>query len=98
MVRHRTTAFVCVCLAVASAARNEGPKPATLGSAAPAPERADPLVRALADTDLDGFFPRNPDRVTLLRGPGRHHDALPDNGSEALRGWQAKEEAAWAAT
>src|SRR5258708_33578600 len=93
MLRHRTTAFVCVCLAIVSAACNNGPKPPAPGSSpAPAAERADARVRALADAYLDGFFDRNPDQVTLFGVPGRHHDALPDNGFDALRSWQAKED------
>jgi uncharacterized protein (DUF885 family) len=93
MLRPRTTAFVCVCLAVVSAACGEGGKgPAPASRPAPAPERADARVRALADAYLDGFFERNPDQVTLFGVPGRHHDALPDNGFDALRAWQAKED------
>ena len=93
MLRHRTTAFVCVCLAVVSAACNNGPKPPAQGSGpAQAPGRADVPVRALADAYLDGFFERNPDQVTLFGVPGRHHDALPDNGFDALRAWQSKED------
>jgi uncharacterized protein (DUF885 family) len=89
MLRHRATAFVCVCLVAASAACNRGehaPAPA------PAPERADSRVRALADAYLEGYFQRNPDQVTLFGVPGRHHDALPDNSLEALKTWQAKED------
>jgi uncharacterized protein (DUF885 family) len=92
MLRHRTTAFVCVCLAVVSAACNNAPKPAPGSGPAPTPERADARVRALADAYLDGFFVRNPDQVTLFGVPGRHHDALPDNGFDALRAWQSKED------
>jgi uncharacterized protein (DUF885 family) len=93
MLRHRTTAFVCVCLAVVSAACNNGPTPPAAGSGpVPAPEPADARVRALADAYLDGFFQRNPDQVTLFGVPGRHHDALPDNGLDALGSWQAKED------
>jgi uncharacterized protein (DUF885 family) len=93
MLRPRTTAFVCVCLAVVSAACGQGAKgPAPASTPTPAPERADARVRALADAYLDGFFERNPDQVTLFGVPGRHHDALPDNGFDALRAWQAKED------
>ena len=92
MLRHRTTAFVCVCLIGATAACNRGGKsPAPVPVAAP--ERPDARVRELADAYLEGFFQRNPDQVTLYGVPGRHHDALPDNGFEALRAWQAKEDA-----
>jgi uncharacterized protein (DUF885 family) len=31
--------------------------------------------------------------VTLYGVPGRHHDALPDNSFDALRAWQAREDA-----
>jgi uncharacterized protein (DUF885 family) len=89
MLRHRTTAFVCVCLAAASVGCDSGAKPP---AAAPAPERVDTKVRALADAYLDGYFQRNPDQVTLFGVPGRHHDALPDNSLEALKAWQAKED------
>ena len=89
MLRHRTTAFVCVCLVAASAGCDRGAK---TPPPAPAPERADARVRALADAYLDGYFQRNPDQVTLYGVPGRHHDALPDNSLDALKAWQAKED------
>ena len=91
LLGHRTTAFVCVCLISATAACNRGAKsPAPVPVSAP--ERPDARVRELADAYLEGFFQRNPDQVTLYGVPGRHHDALPDNGFEALRAWQAKED------
>jgi uncharacterized protein (DUF885 family) len=88
MLRHRTTAFVCVCLIAAPACDRgaKGPAPA------PVAERADARVRALADAFLDGYFQRNPDQVTLYGVPGRHHDALPDNSLDALGAWHAKED------
>src|SRR3954468_12554256 len=88
MLRHRTTAFVCVCLVVAVAGCKQAPQPAT---AAPQAERADARVRALADAYLDAYFERNPDQVTLYGVPGRRHDALPDNAPDALETWQAQE-------
>jgi uncharacterized protein (DUF885 family) len=89
MLRHRTTAFVYVCLvAVSAGCKGEVKRPAP----APAPERADSRVRALADAYLEGYFQRNPDQVTLYGVPGRHHDALPDNSLDSLRAWQAKED------
>ncbi|MCU1382005.1 MAG: uncharacterized protein JWL71_702 [Acidobacteria bacterium] len=92
MLRHGTTAFVCVCLVAAAAGCDRGAKtPAPARTAAP--ERADARVRALADAYLEGFFERNPDQVTLYGVPGRHHDALPDNSLDALKAWQAKEDA-----
>src|SRR3954468_7821461 len=91
MLRHRTTAFVCVCLVLAAAGCSRGqqsPAPAQTQ----APERSDARVRALADTFLEGYFQRNPDQVTLFGVPGRRHDALPDNSLDALKTWQAKED------
>jgi len=90
MLRHRLTPFVCACLLAATAACEraaKSPAPAT------APERADARVRELADAYLEGFFERNPDQVTLYGVPGRHHDALPDNALDALKAWQAREDA-----
>jgi len=90
MLRHRTTAFVCVCLAAAAAGCNQA---APASKAAPQAEAGDARVRTLADAYLDGYFERNPDQVTLYGVPGRRHDALPDNGLDALKAWQAKEDA-----
>src|SRR5712671_2167455 len=89
MLRHRATAFVCVCL-VAAAGCDRGAK--TPPPAAAPAERTDARVRALADAYLDGYFQRNPDQVTLFGVPGRHHDELPDNSLDALKAWQAKED------
>jgi uncharacterized protein (DUF885 family) len=92
MLRHRTTAFVCGCLIAASAACDRGTKgPAP--AAATTAEQPDTRVRALADAYLEGYFQRNPDQVTLYGVPGRRHDALSDNSLDALRAWQAKEDA-----
>jgi len=90
MLRHRTNAFVCSCLLAATAACGRAEK---APAAAPAPERADGRVRELADAYLEGFFERNPDQITLYGVPGRHHDGLPDNSLDALKAWQAKEDA-----
>ena len=86
MLRHRTTAFVFVCLVAVSAGCDRGAKPP---APAPAPERVDTRIRALADAYLEGYFQRNPDQVTLFGVAGRHHDALPDNSLDALKAWQA---------
>ncbi len=92
MLRHRTTAFVCGCLIAASTACDRGTKgPAP--AAATAAEQPDTRVLALADAYLEGYFQRNPDQVTLYGVPGRRHDALPDNSLDALRAWQAREDA-----
>ena len=60
---------------------------------APEVEPSDGRVRALADAYLAGFFERNPDQLTAYGVPGSHHDKFPDNSLEALRAWQAKEDA-----
>src|SRR3954451_9085442 len=91
MLRHRTTGFVCVCLALTAAGCSRGQQ-APAPAQTQAPERADAKVRALADAYLEGYFQRNPDQVTLYGIPGRHHDELPDNSLDALKGWQAKED------
>ena len=90
MLRHRTCAFVCVCLVALTTGcnRSKTPPPPPV----PAPEGADARVRELADAYLDGYFQRNPDQVTLFGVPGRRHDALPDNSMDALKAWQAKED------
>jgi uncharacterized protein (DUF885 family) len=94
MLRHRTTAFVCGCLIAVLTACDRGAKsPGPAPAPAPPADRADARVRALADAYLEGYFQRNPDQVTLYGVPGRRHDALPDNSLDALRTWQAKEDA-----
>ena len=92
MLRHRTTAFVCACLAAAlgspaaSRARRRRRRRAS-GRAGRRPRPArwpTPISTA--------YFERNPDQVTLFGVPGRRHDALPDNSLEALKAWQARED------
>jgi uncharacterized protein (DUF885 family) len=69
------------------------------GGSAPEPRSAPPPaqnagpVRSLADAYLAGYFDRNPDAVTVFGVPGRHHDKLPDNRLDALKAWQAREDA-----
>ncbi len=86
MVRARTLSLAAAALL--TFACSAGPPPAP----PPAPP-ADERVRALADAYLDGFFARNPDQITLYRVPGRRHDKLPDNSLNAVRAWQAREDA-----
>jgi uncharacterized protein (DUF885 family) len=54
---------------------------------------ADANVLQLADVYLNGYFARYPEAVTVYGVPGRHHDALFDNSLDALKAWQAKEDA-----
>jgi uncharacterized protein (DUF885 family) len=81
--------FVGVCL-MASVACGRRPEQ---NAAAPAGQPVAAQVRALADAYLDGYFDRNPDAVTVYGVPGRHHDKLPDNSLDALKAWQAREDA-----
>ena len=63
------------------------------GQNTPKTEPAATRAKALADGYLDGFLARNPDQVTLFGVPGRRHDKLPDNSMDAVRAWQARENA-----
>jgi uncharacterized protein (DUF885 family) len=90
MLGHRGAYFVGVCLLPAALVAcgdrqprtDDSPRVQTTGRA-----------RALADAYLAGFFDRNPDVVTVYGVPGRHHDRLPNNSSDALKVWQAREDA-----
>jgi len=68
----------------------------------PAPERppagspgesADASVKALADEFVNAYFDRSPESATLFGVPGRHHDKLTDNSLDALKAWEAREDA-----
>lgn len=83
----RTFCFVGAAFLVAAC----GTAPQPGGSRTAAQSSAE--VRALADAYLDGYFERNPDAVTLFGVPGRPQDKLPDNSLDALKSWQAKEDA-----
>src|SRR3954447_5397634 len=81
--------FVGACLLASTACGRSGAPPPRAETRAAAGSQ----VRQLADAFLAGYFDRNPDAVTLYGVPGRHHDRLPDNSLEALKTWQAKEDA-----
>src|SRR5688572_4358380 len=83
MLRHRITAFVCLCLLAAACGR----------PAAPVQAGSDGRVRTLADAYLAGYFERFPEQATLYGVPGRAHDALTDNSAAALKAWEAREDA-----
>jgi uncharacterized protein (DUF885 family) len=59
----------------------------------PAAQPSDAHVRALADTYLAAFFDRFPEQITLYGLPNRRQDKLIDNSPEALKAWQAREDA-----
>src|SRR6266850_850152 len=90
MVWPITRSFACTCLCLLVTACNRGVEPA---APKPQPDAADARVRALADAYLQGYFDRNPEARTLYGVPGAHHDQLSDNSLEALKAWQAKEDA-----
>jgi uncharacterized protein (DUF885 family) len=66
--------------------------------APPAPPSTDSRVRALADDYLNAFFDRSPEWVTVYGVPGGHHHRLTDNSLDALKAWQAREDAFLAQT
>src|SRR5262245_44254694 len=89
MLRHRAAYFVGTCLLVAAACgRSSEPAPGRPPHVATAGQTG-----ALAAAYLNGYFDRNPDAVPLFGGPGRQHNRLPDISLEALKAWQAKEDA-----
>jgi uncharacterized protein (DUF885 family) len=90
MLGHRAGYFVGMCLAAFAACGRGAPADRRADSA---PPPASAQIRALADAFLDGYFDRNPDAVTLYGVPGRRQERLPDNSLDALRAWQAKEDA-----
>jgi uncharacterized protein (DUF885 family) len=50
-------------------------------------------VRSLADSFLSAYFDRYPEEVTSYGVPGRRHDRLTDNSLDALKAWDAREDA-----
>ena len=90
--RIRWTALVIAL----SACAPHTPPAATVGArtVAPAPpENVAERVRALADEYVEEHFLRYPDAATTAGWPEAEHGRLPDNSLEALRGWQAREDA-----
>src|SRR4051812_24696116 len=86
MLGPRTAGLVCACLTAVACGRAANP-PAAIK------ESSDAGVRALADTYLAAYFERFPEVVTSYGVPGRRHDALSDNSLDALKAWQAREDA-----
>ena len=58
-----------------------------------APPPADPAAKALADGYIAAYFDRFPEQATEFGVPGRHHDKLTDNSLDALKAWEAREDA-----
>lgn len=76
---------IALCAGMIACQTPEGP-----GSTA---SSTDDRAKALADVYLEGHFDRNPDQATYFGVQGRRHDRLPDISLDALRTWQAKEDA-----
>src|SRR5437762_12595312 len=62
-----------------------------------APPPADDAAKSLADTYLSAYFDRNPEEATVFGVPGHRHDRLTDNSLDALKAWEAREDA-WLVT
>ena len=89
MLRRRAAVgLVAVFIGAIAACRGAGEQ-----AARPSREPADAKVKRLADSYLAAYFDRNPDQATYFGVPGRRHDRLPDNSSESLKEWEAKEDA-----
>jgi uncharacterized protein (DUF885 family) len=58
-----------------------------------APLPADAHLRALADTYLAAWFDRFPEQITQFGVPGHPQNKLTDNSLEALKSWEAREDA-----
>src|SRR5262249_53597370 len=87
--RIRRTLTILVCCAGVCACRAEQER----APAATAAESADARVKALADEFVSAYFDRSPESATLFGVPGRHHDKLTDNSLDALKAWEAREDA-----
>src|SRR5204863_5861005 len=85
MLRRSVIAAI-VCAAVAAGCSRGTPAPA-------ATPQADEAVKSLADAYLAGYFDRHPEERTVFGVPGSHHDRLTDNSLDALKAWQAREDA-----
>jgi uncharacterized protein (DUF885 family) len=59
----------------------------------PAAPPSDAHVKALADTYLAAYLDRFPENITLFGIPNHRQDKLTDNSLDALKAWQAREDA-----
>ncbi|MBV9886687.1 MAG: DUF885 domain-containing protein [Acidobacteria bacterium] len=73
-------------LAVVTVACNQTPQQ-------PAAPPSDAHVKALADTYLAAYLDRNPEQITLFGIPNQRQDKLTDNSADAIKAWQAREDA-----
>jgi uncharacterized protein (DUF885 family) len=78
--------WLAAVLALATVACNQQPQQ-------PAAQPSDAHVKALADTYLAAYLERNPDLITQYGIPGHRQDKLIDNSLDALKAWEAREDA-----
>ncbi|HEX7137665.1 MAG TPA: hypothetical protein VF219_07460, partial [Vicinamibacterales bacterium] len=76
----------CVVLCACQTAPEHAP-------AGGAGESADVAVKTLADGFVSAYFDRSPESATTFGVPGRHHDKLTDNALDAVKAWEAREDA-----
>jgi uncharacterized protein (DUF885 family) len=86
MQKSRLALFLALPLALAAAACNQQPQQ-------PAAQSSDAHVKALADTFLAASFERNPEQITQYGVPNHRQDKLTDNSLDAIKAWQAREDA-----
>jgi uncharacterized protein (DUF885 family) len=78
--------WLAVLLTVCTCACNQQPQQ-------PAAPSSDAHVKQLADTFLAASFERNPEEITQFGIPNHRQDKLTDNSLDALKAWQAREDA-----
>jgi len=78
--------WLVLFLSLAAVACNQTPQQ-------PAAPTSDAHVKALADTYLAASFERNPEQITQFGVPNHRQDKLTDNSADAIKAWQAREDA-----
>ncbi|HEX4378948.1 MAG TPA: DUF885 family protein, partial [Candidatus Acidoferrum sp.] len=78
--------FAAVLLALSLCACNQQ-------SQQPAAPPSDAHVKSLADAYLAAYFERFPEQITLYGLPNRRQDKLTDNSLDAIKAWEAREDA-----
>src|SRR5580693_72782 len=78
--------WLAVLLTVCTCACNQQPQQ-------PAAPSSDAHVKQLADTFLAASFERNPEEITQFGIPNHRQDKLTDNSLDALKAWEAREDA-----
>src|ERR1700722_7590250 len=87
MLRQLTLLVLCATVCVTMCACNGSSQKSQ------SPAASDAHVRALADAYLAAWFDRNPEQITQFGVPNHRQDKLTDNSLDALKAWQAREDA-----